>query len=186
MMAAAQFKLNFQQLRGSLIKTVVAEYEISSELTALADIKDFEKYAGLDYGAVYIPRVEALRQFFTINIYLGAVEDKPTGMTEVVDENGNKKKSSRAEWLRQRFSLTFGMSIGDISSQDSSKIKGDNVFLYGIGFRLNKYFRLTTGAAVFRDARNDRLSHGLMLGPSVDLTAFRYIRGLFGKASSRD
>ncbi len=174
MMSAAMFNENYTKLSDALTKAVVVEFEVSSDLTALAEVKDFEKYAGLDYGAVYLPRVDALRQFFTINVYFGAVEDRPLGVT------------GPAEWFRQRLSLTFGMSVGDLSSQASSKIKGDNAFLYGLGFRLNKYFRITAGAAAFRDRRNDRLSHGFMVGPSIDLTAFRYIRTIFGKESSRD
>ena len=178
--AAAAFYGNFLTLKDELRNRVAAEIEASNEETRAAEMKDFEKFAGLDYGAIYIPRMQALRHFATINIYFGQVEDKPVNAKVLANANTGRTKTDIMESLRQRISLTFGMSIGDISSQEDSAIKDDNAFLYGMGFRLNKYFRITAGGAAFRDKRNDGIRHGLMIGPSIDLTAFKYIRGIFG------
>lgn len=178
--AAATYFGNYQSLRVELRNLIVAQIEASNEESKAVEIKDFEKFAGVDYGAIYIPRMQALRHFATVNIYFGKVEDSPVNARTAPTSANETPGRDYWESLRQRVSLTFGMSLGDISSQENSDIKADNAFLYGVGFRLNKYFRITAGGAAFRDKRNDGIRHGFMIGPSVDLTAFKYIRGIFG------
>ncbi len=179
-LVAAVFLESYKRLTdsvGGALAVEIAGTQADAAVSDSATIKDFEKYAGIDYGAIYVPRAQAFRHFFTVNVYFGSVEDQPAPSAA---SSGDSKKFGN--FLQQRISLTFGVSIGDLSSQKASIIKDNNAFVYGMGFRINKYFRLTAGAVGFRDARSDRFSHALMVGPSVDLTAFKFIAGIFGKA----
>lgn len=165
----------FEEVRAIFRQSITAEFEASATASEEAMIKDFEKYVGLDFGAIYIPRIDELRSFATANIYFGPVEDSPAPVTATT------RKAKATQFIRQRLSLTFGISIGDLSSGEKSKIKGDNAFLYGVGFRLNKYFRLVTGGAIFRSSIDNELRNEFFIGPSVDVTAFRQIGRIFGK-----
>jgi hypothetical protein len=86
-------------------------------------------------------------------------------------------------FFQQRFSLTIGVAVGDLSGQANSQIKANNAFLAGFGFRLNKYVRLTAGDALFRNKVSDKINHAFFIGPSIDLTVLGTLKNVFGKAS---
>ena len=76
------------------------------------------------------------------------------------------------------------MSLGDFSDRRNSRISNQNVFLYGIGYRLNKYFRVSVGAAVYREASpRSGLLHEVFIGPSIDITALPGLRQIFARAA---
>jgi hypothetical protein len=146
---------------------------------------DLQKYAGFDVGALYAPRLSELRAFALVDIYFGPVQLK-TGSTP--------PKAGLGEWLHQRTSLAFGMALKDLSGSTKSKISGQNAFVYGLGFRLNKYFRLTAGGMLYRTTlpaangstspANGSLRQEFFMGPSVDLTALAALQTIFAKAKS--
>lgn len=146
---------------------------------------DLQKYAGFDVGALYAPRLSELRSFALVDIYFGPVQLK-TGSPP--------PKAGFGEWLHQRTSLAFGMALKDLSGSTKSKISGQNAFVYGLGFRLNKYFRLTAGGLLYRTTlpavngstspANGSLRHEFFIGPSVDLTALGALQTIFAKAKS--
>jgi len=146
---------------------------------------DLQKYAGFDVGALYAPRLSELRGFAMVHIYFGSVQLK-TG--------GTLPKPGAGEWLRQRTSLAFGMALKDISGSTQSKISGENAFIYGLGIRLNKYFRLTAGGLLYRTTlpaangstspANGSLRQEFFIGPSIDVTALSALQSIFAKAKS--
>ena len=62
-------------------------------------------------------------------------------------------------------------------------MKEENAFVYGVGFRLNKYFRVTAGGMVFRSsgATQCSLCNEFFVGPSIDLTALPGLRQIFAR-----
>jgi hypothetical protein len=146
---------------------------------------DLQKYAGFDVGALYSFRLSELRSFAMVNIYFGPVQLK-TG--------GTPPKPGPREWLRQRTSLAFGMALKDLSGSTKSKISGENAFVYGLGIRLNKYFRLTAGGLLYRTTlpaangstspANASLRQEVFIGPSIDVTALSALQSIFAKAKS--
>lgn len=163
--------------------SVKASVDVSASVIESALVQDLQKYAGFDAGVLYAPRLDEMRSFLTLNIYpMGPVSLTPEG-TEV----------GKWHWLWERLSLTFGYSVGDISGGDDSKtkIRGENAFVYGLGVRLNKYFRVTMGGLVYRTDKIDgvagnltnKLRHELMVGPSVDLTALPGLKTIFASAT---
>jgi hypothetical protein len=146
---------------------------------------DLQKYAGFDVGALYSFRLNELRSFAMVHNYFGPVQLK-TGATA--------PKSSLGERLRQRASLAFGMALKDLSGSTQSKISGENAFVYGLGIRLNKYFRLTAGGLLYRTTlpaangstspANGSLRHEFFIGPSIDVTALSALQSIFSKANS--
>ena len=137
------------------------------------DTTDLKSTQGFDVGVVYVPRVDELRQFFTINIY-------PSGPVEL-DTQG-----LLAGGWRKRFSITLGVSVGDFSGKESSRIKSNHAFVYGVGWRINKYFRFSVGAMLFREASpQNGLLHETFVGSSVDITALPGLRQIFARAATR-
>lgn len=169
--AVDQFKEAYEKTREAVAQIVRAELVQAVEMDATVDTSDLEKYAGFDVGAIYVPRIDELRQFFTVNVYpFGPVELGATGLLK--------------GGIRSRLSLAFGMSLGDFSSRQSSRISNENVFLYGIGYRLNKYFRVSAGAAVYREASpRSGLLQEVFVGPSIDITALPGLRQVFARAA---
>ena len=147
------------------------QISLQSEVTASALVQDIQKYAGLDYAAIYSKNLNELRKFITVNIYFGPVSDTPT------QYSSNKKLN----WIQERFSLTFGLSVGDLSSNENSDIEGDNAYIYGIGFRLNKYFRINAGNMLYRSKTSGGMEDDFSVGASIDLTAFDALKGLVSK-----
>lgn len=96
--------------------------------------------------------------------------------------------------MRQRVSLTFGIALKDISGSSKSKIASENAFVYGLGFRLNKYFRLSAGGMMYRatlptvngssSPSNGTLRHEFFVGPSIDVTALPALQTIFAKSKS--
>jgi hypothetical protein len=164
-----RFNSDYKTLQDALVQDVSASITLDANKQEEAGVQDFQKYAGVDAGAIYIPSVKSLMSYVTFNIYFGSVDETPPHATGV------------AQFLQQRFSLTLGVAVGDLSGQANSQIKGSNAFLFGLGFRLNKYFRLTAGDAVFRNKVDDKINHGFFVGPSVDISALPNIRNVFGK-----
>src|ERR1022692_3812957 len=148
---------------------------------------DLQKYAGFDVGALYSPRLNELRSFAMVHIYLGPFQLKTGGAPP-------KPGSGLTEWLRQRASLAFGMALKDLSGSTKSKISGENAFVYGLGIRLNKYFRLTAGGLLYRTTlpaangstspANASLRQEFFIGPSIDVTALSALQSIFAKAKS--
>ncbi len=172
----ALFLKQYGVLTAGLKDAVVAGLTVSAGTDAADVVSDLQKYAGFDVGALYAPQLNELRSFFTANIYFKPVELRTD------------------DWsIWQRLSLTLGASIGDLSGRDTNKtrISGDNAFVYGLGFRLNKYFRLTVGGMLYRlklpsaDAANpadNSLKHAFFFGPSLDITALPGLTTIFAKA----
>lgn len=150
-----------------------------------AVVSDLKKYAGFDVGALYAYRLNELRSFAMVHIYFGPIQlktDAPPG------------QPGRWEWMRQRVSLTFGIALKDISGSSKSKIASENAFVYGLGFRLNKYFRLSAGGMMYRatlptvngssSPSNGTLRHEFFVGPSIDVTALPALQTIFAKSKS--
>jgi hypothetical protein len=120
---------------------------------------------------LWIPRLNEFRAFAMLNIYWGPVELTPAPM-------GAKP----TDWFKERTSLVIGYSLANISSSHESKIRGNNVWIYGLGFRVNRYFRVSCGGALYRGARQDSgLRNDFYVGPSLDLTAIEYFKRVFAK-----
>jgi hypothetical protein len=179
---AQRYTDNYDALRLQLAINVAATLSVDVGATADDITEDLKKYAGFDVGALYVPRLQELRSFATVNIYFGSVALHP--------ENGQRL----IFW--ERVSLSFGMALKDLSGADTSttKIKGENAFAYGIGVRLNKYFRITTGGIVYRTQLpaingvaspiTGKLRNEFFIGPSIDVTAIPALKGIFAKAKS--
>jgi len=188
---AQRFTSSYEALLKQLAINVAANLSVDVGSTADDITEDLKKYAGFDIGALYIPRLHELREFATVNIYFGSVSLHPSNGTS----NGIRS-GSICSFFKERLSLTFGMAIKDISGGDTSKskIKGENAFAYGMGFRLNRYFRITTGGVVYRTQLpavngvpspiTNKLRHEFMIGPSIDVTAIPALKGIFAKAKS--
>ncbi len=261
-------------------KGLIADISVSLDLTEITTVQDFAKYAGIDVGALYAPPVSTLRSFFTVNVYLGAVEDSPAPVTpcsadatpavrwrQIADaqkrvedakalEQGTAAElktrqaalsalesavnkdpgaatpaqvaraardvstsqrladaatsarqqaeqaaadilappagtsqgractfwdSSFWQVFQQRFSVSGGISLGDISGQQDPPFKQNYAFVFGGGWRLNKYVRLFAGDLLYRNKISDRMNHAFCFGVSTDVAALGNITGLFGK-----
>ena len=197
----AQFLKTYQKAVGGLSKGLQdVLFRGSSSLAVGSDqatdvVCDLQKYAGFDAGALYSFRLNELRSFAMVHIYFGPVQLKTGGRPPKSDTTGGTPpKSDTWEWLRQRTSLAFGMALKDLSGSTKSKISGENAFVYGLGFRLNKYFRLTAGGLLYRTTlpaangstspANASLRQEFFVGPSIDVTALSALQSIFGKAKS--
>jgi hypothetical protein len=148
----------------------------NDQQSALVD--DLKKYAGFDVGALYGYRLNDLRSYAMVNIYLGPVSLKPDAPYPSA----------------KRLSLAFGMALKDLSGASSSKISGENAFVYGLGYRLNKYFRFTVGGLLYRTTlpavngstspANGSLRNELFFGPSIDVTALPALKSIFASSKS--
>jgi hypothetical protein len=171
-------------LQGALF-TGSASLAVGSDQATDA-VCDLQKYAGFDVGALYSFRLSELRSFFVVHIYFGSVSARP---------GAPPPKQTPAEWLRQRTSLALGMALSDISGSSNSKISGQNAFVYGLGVRLNKYFRITAGGLLYRTTlpagpggatspANGTLRQEFFIGPSIDISGLSALQSIFAKAKS--
>lgn len=172
--ARDQFTRNYEQatetLRATLVDTVTRTVTRSYAVpTTSTSTEELQKYAGIDYGVLYVPDADELRQFVLANIYLGSVDDSPTGL------------QGWANHLQSRVSLTVGWSVGDLSNNTGSDIDGQNAYALGLGYRLNKYFRASIGTMKYRAKSDGALRGEMFYGLSVDLTAFEALKGLVSK-----
>jgi hypothetical protein len=133
------FKEAYEKVVAVFQIDVLAQLSVGVQMEVSSVTTDVAKYAGFDVGAIYIPRMNELRQFLVANIY-------PFGPVDL-DTNGVALMS-----MRSRFSISLGASLGDLSSNAKSRVRSENAFVYGVGYRLNKYFRVSVGGAVYRDS----------------------------------
>jgi hypothetical protein len=168
--AAAEFQKAYQAVLPAFGGEVIAQLSQGVALSQSSTTQDLNKYAGFDAGALYAPRINELRGFYMVHIY-------PTGPVEL-ETSGHIR-------IRDRFSIAFGESTGDLSSNGASRVKNDKAFVYGMGVRINKYFRLTVGGMVYRDAVGNRLLNEVFIGPSIDITALPGLKSAFASSSSK-
>lgn len=154
-------------LLGALRSNLVPTAPASAEMNVATVTADLQKYAGFDAGAVYVPRLNELRDSLTAHIYLfGPVDLDPNGVANV-------------NW-KNRLSIAIGATRGEISANANSRIANNQAYLYGVGFRLNKYFRVSAGGLLYRDAKpGSGLLNELFIGPSIDLTALPGLKQIF-------
>lgn len=164
------FQTAYQSALSAFGGDVVAQLNQGVVLSQSSTTQDLNKYAGFDAGALYAPRINELRGFYMVHIY-------PTGPVDL-------DTSGRIPFL-DRWSIAVGASTGDISSNGASRVKGDKAFVYGVGFRINKYFRVTAGGLLYRDAVGNRLLNELFIGPSIDITALPGLQSIFASSSSK-
>jgi hypothetical protein len=169
---AGFYKQDYESLLATFNDDVVAALTADAVVDLSTSTQDLAKYAGFDVGAIYIPRIEELRQFFMVHVY-------PWGPLELETNNVAAIKG----W-KSRVSLAFGASIGDISANSGSRVKNDKAFVYGVGYRINKYFRISAGGVVFRDTKTFDLHNEAFIGPSLDLTALPGLKQIFASAQS--
>ena len=185
-----QFVATFEAAGAAMAGLKAAAFTGTSSLAVGQDtetdvVSDLKKYAGFDVGAMYSYRLSELRSFAMVHIYLGPIQMKT---------DAPPSKPGRWEWLRQRVSLGFGMALKDLSGASKSKISSQNAFAYGVGFRLNKYFRLSAGGLLYRTTlpavngvtspANGTLRQEFFVGPSIDVTALSALQSIFAKAKS--
>ena len=159
---------DYEAILGAFKVDVVAQLSQGVQLTQVTDTADLNKYAGFDVGAMYAPRINELRQFDMVHIY-------PFGPVELDTSGGVPFKG--------RWSIALGASVGDLSSNGKSRVKGDKAFVYGVGFRINKYFRISAGGMLYRDAIGNGLLNELFIGPSIDVTALPGLKQMFSSSS---
>jgi hypothetical protein len=165
------FSQDCQAVRNAFAFDLVAQLNQAVLIDLASATTDLQKYAGFDVGAAYVPRINELREFFMINIYPWG----PVGL----DTQGLISK----DW-EGRFSLAVGFSLADLSSNAHSRVKGESAFMYGLGYRINKYFRLNVGGVMYRDAgAGNGLLNEFSIGPSIDLSALPGLKQLFASAS---
>ena len=148
-------------------------------------VSDLKKYAGFDVGALYSYRLSELRSFAMVHIYFGPIQLKT---------DAPPLKPGPWEIIRQRISLAFGMALKDLSGASNSKISSENAFVYGMGVRLNKYFRLSAGGMLYRTTlpavngktspASGALRQEIFVGPSIDVTALSALKSIFAKSQS--
>jgi len=148
---------------------ITAEFSMSSEMIASSTTQDIQKYAGVDVGAVYAPRLNEFRKFFIVSIYYGAVDDKPLEGKGVW------------EYCRNRFSFSIGWDAGDLSNNTKSDIDGTSAYVAEIGYRLNKYFRIGAGRIFYRSKADGDIKRDTAYSLSVDLMGFKALQGLVAK-----
>jgi hypothetical protein len=168
--AANAFENAYQSVLAAFGGNVIAQLSQGVALTQSSSTQDLNKYAGFDAGALYAPRINELRGYYMVHIY-------PTGPVEL-DTSGHIP-------IWDRFSIAVGESTGDLSSNGASRVKGDKAFVYGLGVRINKYFRISAGGMVYRDAVGNRLLNEVFIGPSIDITALPGLKSVFASSSSK-
>ena len=173
-MAANNFKVHWE--KATVVMSVYATAALKDRISVQSKVRtalstsELERYVGIDLGAMFVPNAEELRKFMMVNIYWGPVTDKPQ----------NEISSTRA-FFQSRTSLAVGWDMGDISGNESSKIKANYAYSIGIGFRLNKYFRLTAGSMLYRSVPTGNLEKETYYGLSMDLTAFKTLQTMVSK-----
>jgi hypothetical protein len=168
---ADDFRKDYDRVvvRGLVQIPLQENLDVSVDQIASAEVKYLEKYAAVDLASIWIPRIQEFRGFAVLNVYLGPVELNPAPARALGQ-------------MKQRTSLLLGYSLANLSSSHPTKIRGNNVWIYGIGFRLNRYFRVSAGGALYRGADQQAgLRNDFFLGPSIDLTAIEYFKTVFSK-----
>jgi hypothetical protein len=166
----SKFIEDYENMTRNLGLEVVSQSSVGVLLDSQSSTADLNKYAGFDVGVNYVPRIDELRRFYVMHVYpFGPVELSGGGLF-----TGN--------W-RASFSIAVGLSTGDFSGNANSRVKGENAFVYGLGIRLNKFFRLSVGGMIYRDALGNRLLNEAFIGPSIDITALPGLKQVFSSSS---
>ncbi len=144
---------------GSWIDVLTSEAAIELVESAKIDLAvvtaELEKYAGLDAGVLAAPRLGEIQAATLVAIY-------PFGPVEFAEPR---------KW--QRLSLNLGVS----------SFNGRQAYFYGAGFRLNRFFRVSVGALVYRRANETAFRQEFALMPSIDLSALPGLSSLFSRSS---
>jgi hypothetical protein len=128
----------------------VKEFSWVSETTA--EVSDLEYYAGFDVGALAVSDFGVV-PFFTVNMYIKRVE---------IDKDPRR--------VDEACSLSAGIAL------KTSDIPTDGVTYYvGVGYRLNKLFRITLGSSLYKTVDTKKLVGKASIGLSLD---FRYVADL--------
>jgi len=154
----------------NMINLMSTKVETTIEITTTAIVSDIMKYAGIDYGVVLAPPIDELRQFLLISVYWGPVDDSPP-----------KFNSGWRRYVQNRLSLTVGYDLGDLSGNSNSEILDKNSYSIGVGYRFNKYVRLSLGTLFYRSSDSNELRNVGYGSVSIDLTAYDALKGLVAK-----
>jgi hypothetical protein len=99
-------------------------------------------YVSLDLGALYPPELERATLTVGANVYFAPV---------------NKRAPLRANGIRQRLALTFGLTVTNMRRDDETRwenLLGEKANLFvGLGYRLTRSLRLGGGFVLFQ--KND-------------------------------
>ncbi len=173
---AFRFIENYETLKIALKQTILKNSLVKVNFSSVTETKDVTIYYDFDIAAIHLPGLDELRSFSTVNLYIVDTEATPDPLF------------SRSFWKRS--SITVGLSLKAISGKAQSKIEGNKAFLVGLGFRINKYFRMTAGTSIYRVAteqddgkgqmQNDDLKHTFYWGLSMDLSRLPLLPDLFG------
>jgi hypothetical protein len=100
-------------------------------------------YVSLDLGALYPPELERATLTVGANVYFAPV---------------NKRAPLRANGIRQRLALTFGLTVTNMQKDDETRwenLLGEKANLFfGLGYRLTRSLRLGGGLVLFQ--KNDQ------------------------------
>jgi hypothetical protein len=167
-----RFKADYDEMQKALSEIdLQSAFDLAGSVFEAATVEYLQKYAAVDVASLWIPRLNEMRAFAVLNLYWGPVGLVPPKLSDGV-----------RHWLLDRLSLAFGYSLKNISSTHATKIRGNNVWIYGIGFRFNRYFRISAGGALYRGVAPDSgLRNDFIVGPSLDITAMEYFRTIFAK-----
>ena len=175
--------------RGKLIAALVqhiTRVEIERLLIEGSTTADYETqsnwYLGFDLGLAWAEGIEEFFGYLGTNIYFRPVNKKaPLSWSSF-------RKGQRTSELLKRLSVTVGITIDDLEgkvapvgqfqapSQETltQGLIGKRQLVFGAGFRLNRYLRVSAGALVFKDkdpnplVDRSRLAWSPLLSVSVD------------------
>ena len=151
-----EFRIAGRPKQSQSFATGIPPLEQSIQLTQSAVTQDLSKYAGFDAAALQSPRTNELKPFYLVHAY-------PWGPVDL--------ETSGHVPFAQRWSLAVGMS--------ASAAQNNREFVYGLGFRLNKYFHFTAGTMISRDPASGRLRGTFCFGPSIEITALPGLTSIF-------
>ena len=118
-------------------------------------------YVSLDLGALYPPELERATLTVGANVYFAPV---------------NKRAPVRANGIRQRLALTFGLTVTNMRREDETRWQNllgekSNLFV-GLGYRLTRSLRLGGGFVLFQKNDENPLvdEQSLAVTPYVSLS----------------
>ncbi len=118
-------------------------------------------YVSLDLGVLYPPELERGTLTVGANVYFAPV---------------NKRAPLRANGIRQRLALTFGLTVTNMRQDDETRwenLLGDKANLFfGLGYRLTRSLRLGGGFVLFQKNDENPLvdEQSLAVTPYVSLS----------------
>lgn len=156
-------------------KLVRVSYKFSDQSVVDA-VSQNTPYVGLDFGVSYIPGYSQLFLYEGVNFYLVPVnKDAPL------------KSFEKRYWFLKRFSIHFGLTQDVIKVENKrylDLIDGVGSILLGGGLRINRIFRINSGALFFYERDNNPLKDKkhLTIMPqfsfTVDVNVARALRGM--------